>query len=132
MADQRELEGLTVLVIDDHLDSLEIAEIALGRAGARVLAAPGAEAGLRFLDTQPVDVLVCDLAMPRLDGFDVVRAVRARRDEKRRIPAIAVSGSGAYDGRRALAAGFDAHAMKPIAPEALVEHVRRLVGRPAA
>lgn len=130
--ERRDLDGLTVLVIDDHLDSLEIAEIVLERAGARVLAAPSAEAGLRFLDTQVVDVLVCDLSMPRVDGFDVVRAVRARRDEKRALPAIAVSGSGLHDAGRALTAGFDAHATKPIAPDALVEHVRRLADRPAA
>ncbi|UJR79607.1 response regulator [Sandaracinus amylolyticus] len=130
--ERRELDGLTVLVIDDHLDSLEIAEIVLERAGARVLAAPSAEAGLRFLDTQSIDVLVCDLSMPRVDGFDVVRAVRARKDDKRSLPAIAVSGSGAHDAGRAITAGFDAHATKPIAPEALVAHVRRLADRPAA
>lgn len=132
MEDARALDGVTVLVIDDHLDSLEVTELALSRAGARVLAAPGADAGLRFLDTQPVDVLVCDLAMPRRDGFDVVRALRARKDEKRSLPAMAVSGSGDLDGRSALAAGFDSFQLKPLAPDALVEQVRRLAARTAA
>ena len=132
MEPRRALAGLTVLVIDDHLDSLEWTELALSHAGARVLAAPGADAGLRFLDTQPVDVLVCDLAMARHDGFDVVRAVRARKDEKRTLPAIAVSGSVGLDGARALEAGFDSFAAKPLAPDALVDHVRRLADRSAA
>jgi CheY-like chemotaxis protein len=133
MMDGRELDGLTVLVIDDHQDSLELGELVLGRAGARVLAAPGAEAGLRFLDRQPVDVLICDLAMPYVDGFELVRTVRERRDEKRAIPAIAVSGNaGANDVRRALEAGFDFHCAKPVMPDDLVAHVRRLADVRAA
>ena len=124
---------MTVLVIDDHQDSLELAELVLERAGARVLAAPGAEAGLRFLERERIDVLVCDLAMPTIDGYELLRALRARHDEKRATPALAVSGNAAtHDIARALQAGFDVHAAKPIAPDALVEHVRRLADRTAA
>ncbi|MDQ3036467.1 MAG: response regulator, partial [Myxococcota bacterium] len=113
LVERHRLDGVTVLVIDDHLDSLELAELVLQRAGARVLAAPGAEAGLRFLDRERIDVLVCDLAMPYLDGYELLRTLRARNDEKRATPAIALSGNAAVgDVRRALQAGFDVHAAK--------------------
>lgn len=129
----RRLDGITVLVIDDHRDSLELAELVLERAGARVLAAPGAEAGLRFLDREAIDVLVCDLAMPDMNGYELLRSLRSRNDDKRALPAIAVSGNSAsHEVSRALQAGFDAHAAKPLAPEDLVEHVRRLANRCAA
>lgn len=132
LVERQRLAGITVLVIDDHMDSLELAELILERAGARVLAAPGAEAGLRFLDREAIDVLVCDLSMPVVDGFELLRVLRSRNDDKRATPAIAVSGNAALmDVSRALEAGFDAHAAKPIAPDALVEHVRRLADRAA-
>lgn len=129
----RRLDGITVLVIDDHRDSLELAELVLEHAGARVLAAPGVEAGQRFLDREAIDVLVCDLAMPGMEGYELLRSLRARNDAKRALPAIAVSvESASHDASRALQAGFDAHAAKPLVPEALVEHVRRLANRCAA
>lgn len=121
------LTGLLVLLIDDHLDSLEIGEMSLLQDGARVLAAPSADTGLRFLDAHPIDVIVSDISMPRIDGYELVRRIRARRDEKRGTPALAMTGNAtALDVRRALDAGFDAHAAKPLRPEALVAHVERL------
>lgn len=83
------LKGVTVLLIDDDLDQLELAERELEGAGARVLAAPSAEAGLRFLDANAIDVVVCDPLMPQLDGSAILAHIRARKDGKRDVPALA-------------------------------------------
>jgi CheY-like chemotaxis protein len=67
--------------------------------------------------------VLCDLEIPRLDGYAVVRSLRANAGW-RRAPLIAVSALASRSGReRALAAGFDAYLAKPIAPETFVREV---------
>ena len=83
------LTGVTVLLIDDDLDQLELAERELEGAGARVLAAPSAEAGLRFLEANAIDVVVCDPLMPQPDGGAILAHIRSRKDDKRDVPALA-------------------------------------------
>jgi CheY-like chemotaxis protein len=72
---------------------------------------------------------VSDLAMPGADGFDLIRRVRARERETgaAQLPAIALTAyAGTVDRARALSAGFQAHASKPIAPDELGELISRL------
>ena len=78
------------------------------------------------------DVLVCDIGLPRRDGYELIGEVRALATRRRRaIPAIALTAYASIeDRRRALAAGFEAHLAKPIDPPMLVEAVLRLVSRP--
>jgi CheY-like chemotaxis protein len=121
------LGGITVLVVDDHDDTRELFGLVLLNAGAIVLSASNADEALELVGTRPLRVLVCDLAMPRVDGLDLIRRVRARSDEKGRVPAIADSGRALpEEAAAALDAGYDAHVAKPIDPERLVECVREL------
>lgn len=125
-----QLQGITALVVDDHRDTLELAGMVLEWDGADVLPAKSAEEALRLLEANPVDVVVCDIYLPRLDGRGFVRALRRRQDGKQQIPALAVSGD--TDPERvqmALAAGFDRFQPKPLDTDVLVSHVRSLVGR---
>ena len=70
------LTGVRVLAVDDNADSLEVLSALLVSSGAQVrVAASGAEA-LREWSREPADVLICDLAMPHVNGFDVLRGVR--------------------------------------------------------
>lgn len=125
-----DLDGITALVVDDHRDTLELAGMVLEWDGARVLEAKSAEEALMLLDRNPVDVVVCDIYLPRRDGRAFVRALRRRRDAKRAIPALAVSGdTDPVRVQSALEAGFDRFQAKPLDTDVLVEQVRDLVRR---
>jgi CheY-like chemotaxis protein len=100
----------------------------LTRAGAEVhVAGSGAEA-LEVLTTHAVDLLVSDIAMPELDGYGLIREVRADpRRGGRRIRAVAVTAHMAPEVRaRVLAAGFDACATKPLEAPDLIELLAKL------
>ncbi|HTU99774.1 MAG TPA: ATP-binding protein [Luteitalea sp.] len=120
--------SLTVLVVDDDADSREVAVRFLETSGARVLAAAGADEGLEILQAQRPDVLVADIGMPGVDGYALIRAVRALRpDQGAATPAAAVTALTRDDDRqRAFDAGYQAHLPKPITRDALIATVSRL------
>ena len=103
----------------------------LADTGAVVrIAATGADA-LREWDREPADLLICDLAMPGMDGFEVLRAIRQRgRPDGRVTPAIAVTAHVSEDYQsRTRGAGFDLHIGKPNDVADLVHLARRALGR---
>jgi PAS domain S-box-containing protein len=126
----RALAGVRVLVVDDERDTRELVGVALGANGAEVLAAASADEALREIGDFRPNVIVSDIGMPNVDGYDLVRALRALpASEGGRTPAIALTAyAGENDRTLALEAGFDAHVVKPIDPEALASAVARLVG----
>lgn len=128
-APARDLDGLHILIVEDNVDTGEAAVLLLEDLGARVrLARNGAEA-LGALAAEPLpDVILCDLRMPDLDGFEFV--ARLRGDPRRaHVPAIAVSGlARAADCERTRAAGFDGHLSKPFDDRTLVAAIRRATG----
>jgi CheY-like chemotaxis protein len=128
------LAGLRVLVVDDQPDARELVALILQQRGMDVRVAGSVAGALERLAEAPVDVLVSDLAMPGTDGYALIAAVRARERERTgdAIRAVALSAHAGHEVRdRALAAGFDAHATKPLDPDDLVELIaglpRRLV-----
>lgn len=98
------LSGLTLLVVDDHADSLDVAVHLLGACGATILAATSGVEALERLDGQRPDVVVTDLQMPVMDGVELLQQIRARPDVSN-VPVIALSafhdrywtGVGAFD-----------------------------------
>jgi len=117
------LAGVRILLVDDEEDTLTMFREAFEEAGAEVRAvANGLDAVRAAAEHQP-DLLVTDLVLPEMDGYELLRALRA--DESHRtLPAIAVSGYARLDDRaRVMGAGFQAHVAKPIAPAALVSVV---------
>lgn len=119
------LDGLTVLAVDDNQDALDILATTLAEAGAKVrVAASGAEA-LEDLQHLPADIVICDLAMPGMDGFDVLVLVREMDQLMHRAtPVLALSAYASQDYRqRCLDAGFRGHIAKPIAPPDLIRAV---------
>ncbi len=128
------LDGLRVLVVDDHLETLELYASWLRRRGAEVRTAPGAGEALAVFSTWRPDVLVSDIAMPGGDGYALIRKIRCLPPaEGGRIPAVALTAHGGPDDRRqALAAGFQAHVAKPVEPADLELIVAGLAGRTAA
>lgn len=98
------LSGLTLLVVDDHADSLDIAVQLIRACGATVLTATNGAEALERLDDQMPHVVVTDLQMPVMGGVELLQQIRARRDVSN-VPVIALSafhekyvaGAGAFD-----------------------------------
>ena len=106
----------------------------LKRAGAEVKAVPSAAAALAAVAESPPHVIVSDIAMPDQDGYDLVRALRAKTGTNgTEIPAIALTAYASDEDRaRSLSAGFKAHVAKPIEPAELIAAVRKLRSAGAA
>jgi signal transduction histidine kinase/ActR/RegA family two-component response regulator len=130
-AELPDLHRLRVLVVDDEPDARDVVAAVLRRCKAEVAVASTAAEALRALDEFAPDVLVSDLAMPREDGYQLIRRIRRRPAERGgRTPAVALTAySSAEERQRGLAAGFDAHAAKPIDPAELARIVARLAAR---
>jgi signal transduction histidine kinase/ActR/RegA family two-component response regulator len=125
------LQGLRVLVVDDEPAAREWCAVTLGQYGAHVIAAASVPEALDALRDEAPDVLVSDLRLPREDGYDLIRQVRARDAERgARTPAVALTAYARVEDRsRALDAGYDAHVPKPVAVTELVMVVAGLAGR---
>jgi two-component system CheB/CheR fusion protein len=118
--------ALRVLAVDDYAEALEPFAEVLRFEGAIVDTAGSGKEALALLQTQQYDLLVSDLGMPEMDGFQLIGEVR-RQEATRELRSIAMSGFGRRtDARRALEAGFDAHLPKPASIEELKTAIARL------
>jgi PAS domain S-box-containing protein len=126
-----DLGGLTVLVVDDQPDALDLIRRVLEACDARVLTCGTAAEALRLVAAERPDVLVSDIGMPGTDGFDLLRRVRALGAEKGGLlPAIALTAfARAEDRIRTLRSGFQVHVTKPVDPSELVATVASVAGR---
>jgi PAS domain S-box-containing protein len=126
-----DLGHLHVLVVDDDRDALSLVVEVLEAAAARVTAANSAQEALASLDTDLPDVMVADLGMPHVNGFEFIGRVRRHANPGvRALPAAALTAYARSDDRmRALRAGFDIHLAKPIDPAELVTTIAALAKR---
>jgi PAS domain S-box-containing protein len=115
------LKGIKVLVVDDDDDAREMLVAALNSYGAEVITAAGALKALDALASEKIDVLVSDINMPEIDGYELIRRVRAMKPEQGgRIPAVALTAyARAEDRLRALKSGYQTHMPKPVEPAEL-------------
>jgi len=129
--DRTMLDGLSVLVVEDEADSREAIAAVLERYGARVMAAASAAQAIEALEAATPDVLVSDIGMPEVDGYDLIRTVRRLAQERGGgLPALALTAYVAEGERhKAVEAGFQDHLLKPVAPARLVTAVAQLAGR---
>lgn len=127
----QKLNGLRVLLVEDELDTRELFAMALKQYGAEVNAVDSATKALDALRQLAVDVLVSDIQMPEMDGYELIERVRTFDVEGvRGIPAIALTAYARTEDRtRSLMAGYQAHLSKPIEPTELVATVASLAGR---
>ena len=126
-----DLRGVRVLAVDDDIDALSLLRLILEVAGATVETLPSASLALEQLATLRPDIIVADLGMPGMDGFEFISRVRASDDPHvRDIPAAALTAfARAEDRTRALESGFEMHLAKPVDPAELVATVARLARR---
>lgn len=124
-----DLCGLRILVVDDMEDMLMVFKSLLEMSGAVVFEATSARAGMDILAQHDVDLLISDISMPEIDGYEFLRMVRAV-PKLANLPAIAITGMRRdADIARARAAGFSAHLGKPMSVERLNAVVRDLLPR---
>lgn len=118
------LEGMRILVVDDEPDAVEIVSELLGSVGAVVEGARSAEEVLKKLPAFQPEVLVSDIGMPGMDGYDLIRSIRAQGG---RVPALALTAyTRKEDVERSLSAGFQAHLGKPVDAEKLLTTIAKL------
>lgn len=128
------LTGLGVLIVEDDVDSCQLMAFILERlCGARVWTAASAPEALTLLHRIRPDVLLSDISMPGMDGYDLLATVRNGKPEwNQSIPAVAVTAfRHEHDRSRALRAGFQEHLTKPIDPDSLCRTLATVVGRAA-
>ena len=108
-----------VLIIEDYHDTAETTKVLLGLAGYEVQTAHSGRQGLEAARSFRPRVVLCDIAMPGMSGYEVARALR-REPALDPLYLIAVTGYGRdEDQREALEAGFDLHLIKPVDIELL-------------
>jgi len=118
-----------VLVVDDNVDAAESLAMVLECEGFEVACAHDGLAALEWIERDPPQAVLLDLGLPSIDGLEVARRVRAG-PLGRQVLLIAVSGYGRdEDHESTRTAGFDAHLVKPVPPDRIIEMLgARLIG----
>lgn len=116
----------TILIADDYEDNLELLRFLLTTAGYHVKEARNGKECLSEAQAQPPDLIMIDLSMPVLDGWEVVLQLKTN-GLTARIPCVAVTAFGDSDRYRALETGFDAYLSKPFRGAELLETVAKLL-----
>lgn len=127
-----QLSGIAILVVEDEPQNREMLTVILRDRGARVRTAQDYDDALRAIAADPPAILVSDIGLPGLDGYDLIREIRRREGQhaQPRLPAIALTAFGRpEDISRALDAGFDAHLAKPLRAHDLVSRIHALMTR---
>ncbi|MFG6412312.1 response regulator [Roseateles sp. DC23W] len=119
-----------ILVIEDNAANLELVRYLLSFSGHTVLEASNGELGVEVALRELPDLIVCDLQMPRMDGYQVLDALR-RHPAGAAIPIVAVTAfSMPNDRQKVMTAGFNGYLSKPIEPELFVGQIEAFL--PAA
>lgn len=128
------LRGLRILAVDDEADARELVMMVLEKEGCVVTTVATAAEALASIDESPPDVFLCDIGLPHVDGYALIRRVRSMMKARGvRLAAVALTAyAREVERRRALAAGFDAHVPKPVDPAHLLQIVATLGGRTRA
>jgi signal transduction histidine kinase len=126
-----DLHGIRVLVVEDDQDSRDLLVDILSSCGADVRATDSGHEALELLGHAASDVLISDVGMPLMNGYELIRRVRGLDDLRlQKIPALALTAyARAEDRRRALLEGFQMHLSKPVDPSELAVIVSNLVRR---
>jgi len=116
------LQGARILVVEDHPDHRELVARLLGSYGAEVRTAAGAGEALALVERWRPETMVLDIAMPEVDGYQLLARLRARlRASAEALPALALTGFASHsDAARSLGAGFQAHLAKPFESKSLI------------
>jgi PAS domain S-box-containing protein len=122
------LKGLRILLVEDEPDARELISMVLQSSGAQVDAVDSAKGALESLSLVAPDVLVSDIGLPLVSGYDLIRKVRAMASDTKKVPAIALTAFATENDRKlSLSAGFQAHLAKPVEPGDLLETIKGVI-----
>lgn len=125
------LDGLRILVVDDESDTRELLRQGLEYCGAKVSVAASAAEALRAVSGSYPDILISDIGMPQIDGYELIRQIRQRpKEHGGKVPAIALTAYTRTEDRlQAMRAGYDMHVPKPVELAELVAVAATVVRR---
>jgi CheY-like chemotaxis protein len=119
-------ERRSALVVDDVADVTEMLAVVLTHAGYSVVTAASAPAALKAARERHFDVIISDIGMPEMNGYQLAREMRTMPGYET-VPMVAVTGYSMFDDKeRSTKAGFNAHMTKPIDPRALLDLIEQL------
>lgn len=130
-AESLPLLGIHVLLAEDRTDTRDLIAFILEQAGATVTVAVSAIAALHLFSQVKPDIIISDIGMPEMDGYMMIRQIRAMTLEGQEpVPAIALTAyAGEINQQQALQAGFQIHLTKPIVPDELVRTIVKALAR---
>ena len=118
-----------ILVVDDEIYIVHILDFSLGMEGYEVMTALDGEQGLEKARNERPDLIVLDIMMPRLDGYETCKMLKAGA-ETRNIPVILLSAKGRnVDQKVGFEVGADDYITKPFSPRKLVERINTILGQ---
>jgi signal transduction histidine kinase/CheY-like chemotaxis protein len=125
-----EVAGLKILAVDDDADTCDMIRAALEQCGVKVETATSADAGFEAFRSFHPDVLISDVGMPDVDGYEFIRRIREfERPLRTQVPAVALTAFARIEDRvKSLAAGYQMHVAKPVEPGELLTIVASLSG----
>jgi two-component system alkaline phosphatase synthesis response regulator PhoP len=118
-----------ILVVDDEVYIVHILDFSLGMEGYEVVTALDGEQALEKVAQQKPDLIVLDIMMPKLDGYETCKVLKSR-EETRDIPVILLSAKGRnVDQKTGFEVGADDYITKPFSPRKLVERINAILGQ---
>jgi two-component system alkaline phosphatase synthesis response regulator PhoP len=119
-----------ILVVDDEIYIVHILDFSLGMEGYEVVTALDGEQALERVAEQKPDLIVLDIMMPKLDGYETCKVLKSR-EETKDIPVILLSAKGRnVDQKTGFEVGADDYITKPFSPRKLVERINAILGQP--
>lgn len=123
---------MNILFIEDDPMNRRVVKDMLDVAGAVMTGAESAEIGLDLIESNDYAMILLDLRMPGMDGFEALRRIRARGDDKAKLPVIILTADTAVDLRdRCIEGGADDILFKPVAMESLFDAIGRTLAKNA-
>jgi len=121
-----------ILVVDDEIYIVHILDFSLGMEGYEVITALDGEQALDRMKAEKPDLVVLDIMMPKLDGYEVCKSIKSNPATKQ-TPVILLSAKGRnVDQKLGFDVGADDYITKPFSPRKLVERINQLLGQPVS
>jgi CheY-like chemotaxis protein len=128
LLDEAALQNQHILLVEDETDAREFVQYVLELHGATVTAVASGQEALRTFQQQTPDLLISDIGMPQMDGYDLLQKIRSVATGSVEVPAIALTAyAGEMNQQRALAAGFQLHLAKPLEAVQLIQAILTLL-----